>query len=120
MKTANFQAGGPPISVTIRCGFADTGSYEVFLWEADRNSRRSIGIGNFINADDDTFTLPSDSGQNGKILQCIATVDPLDDDGKFGVSMIVEQGSSELAVEEVTGKSGLPTVTVQLFIQLAG
>jgi hypothetical protein len=120
MTTAEFRAGGPPISVTIRCGFADPGAYELFLWDADRNRRVQLGAGNFINSDDDTFTIASDAGQNGKILQCVATVNPLDDNGQFGVGMIVEQDGTQLADEEVSGKSKLPTVTLALFVQLQG
>jgi hypothetical protein len=120
ITTATFQADGPPIAVTIRCGFADPGTYELFLWEADRNSRKELGAGNFINSDDDTFTLSSDAGQNGKILQCVATVNPLDRNGQFGVSMVVEQGGKQLANEVVSSKSDLPSVSVALFVQLEG
>ncbi|HKP75952.1 MAG TPA: hypothetical protein VJT67_10445 [Longimicrobiaceae bacterium] len=120
MTTAKFRADGPPITVTIRCGFADPGAYELFLWEADRNSRQELGAGNFINADDDTFSLSSDAGQTGKILQCVATVNPLDNNGQFGVSMIVAQGGDQLANEVVSSTSNLPSVTVALFVQLEG
>ncbi|HEX8907270.1 MAG TPA: hypothetical protein VF771_20630 [Longimicrobiaceae bacterium] len=120
MTKAQFEADGPPIAVTIQCGFADPGAYDLFLWEADRNSRKEIGAGNFINSDDDTFTLSSDSGQNGKILQCVATVNPLDKNGQFSVNMLIEQGGQELANEAVSGTSDQPSVTVALFVQLEG
>jgi hypothetical protein len=120
MTTAKFRADGPPIAVTIQCGFADPGAYELFLWEADRNTRRQIGEGNFINSDDDTFMLSSDASQSGKILQCVATVNPLDNNGQFSVNMLVEQDGTQLANEVVASTSDQPSVTMALFVQLEG
>ena len=120
MTKATYRAGGPPLSIAIRCGFAEPGVYELFLWDADRNSRVKLGEGNFINTDDDTFTIPANAGQDGKILQCIATINPLESNGRFGVDMLIEQGGEQLADEEVSDRSDLPTVTVALFVQLQG
>jgi hypothetical protein len=118
MTKANYRVGGGSIRVTIRCGFAEPGAYELFLWEADRNSRVKLGEGNFINPGDDTFTIAADAGQNGKILQCVATINPLESNGRFGVDMLVEQDGSQLADEPVSDTSDLPTVTVALYVQL--
>lgn len=118
METARFNAAGGPIRIEITSGFAQPGTYQVFIWEANRNSNSQLGQGNFISSEDDVFQLSASPAQDGRILHCIATVNPLGDGGQFAVTMDVEQDGARLASDTVAGQASLPTVTLQIFIQL--
>ncbi len=118
METARYDAAGGPIRIEIASGFAQPGAYQLFIWEANRNSNSQLGQGNFISSEDDVFQLSASPAQNGRILQCIATVNPVGDGGRFAVTMDVEQDGRRLASDTVAGQAPLPTVTLQVFIQL--
>lgn len=102
----------------ILSGFAQPGAYQLFLWEANRNSNNQVGQGNFINTEDDVFSLAASPAQDGRILQCIATVNPFEASGEFAVTMRVSQDGAMLASDTVQGQAPLPTVTLQIFVQL--
>lgn len=121
MKTVHFNREGGPLSIEIRAGFAQPGSYGVFLWEANQNTVVFQRRGNFINTDDDRYTLPGPASVHvGRLLDCLATftiTPPID---RYRLQMIVFQDGAELGMEVREGKSDQPTVTVEIFIQLTG
>jgi hypothetical protein len=119
MKVAVFDPEGGPIIASITSGFAQPGSYTMYLWEAHANLVVFKTRGNFINADDDTYKLPPPNQQNHhRIVEFISTVvitPPIKD---FSMRLAVLQDGVEIGFEEAVGQSTSPTVTADLFLQL--
>ncbi len=75
--------------------------------------------GNFINSDDDNYSLPQPNDtNNGRILDCMANfviTPPIND---YHVEMIVTQDGIEIGKDSYTGNSTAQNVNVKLLIQL--
>jgi len=119
MKAVAFDPEGGPIVASITSGFAQPGSYTLYLWEAHANKVVVKTRGNFINSDDDTYKLPLPNLHNHhRIVECISTVvitPPIQD---YRVRLSVHQDGAEIGFEEAAGQSSSPTVTADLFLQL--
>ena len=75
MQTIQFAKEGGPVVADVTCGQAQEGSYNLLLWEADRNLIVKQYPGNFMNPDDDSYDLPTPNQANdGRILECLTTV----------------------------------------------
>jgi len=120
MKTIHFNPEGGPLSVEVRAGFAQPGSYALMLWEANQNAVVWQRRGNFINTDDDLYPLPGPAAvHHNRLLDCLATftiTPPID---RYRLQVIVFQEGAELGMDVREGKSDLPTLTVEIFVQLS-
>ncbi len=119
MDVANFNPTGGPITATISSGFAQPGSYTLFLWEAHANRVVFAARGNFINTDDDTYKLPLPNSQNqDRIVEAIVTVaitPPIDN---YKLQLTVSQDGQEIGNETISGQATDPSVTADLFLKL--
>lgn len=119
MQTVTFNPGGGPLVADIRCGFAQPGAYTLLLWESNQNLVVMEKRGNFINADDDAYELPTPTAQNdGRLAECIATVvvtPPIKD---YVVSLVISQDGRELGADTATGQSDGGVVPIDLFVNL--
>ncbi|HEX8321562.1 hypothetical protein [Longimicrobium sp.] len=121
MKTATFNPNGGPIIAEVTPGSAAVGSYTILLWEANANLVVMRRDGNFINTADDAYTLPEPNEHNdGRIVECIATVvitPPVD---TYNVDLVIRQDGNEIGGDSASGSDASGTVTVDLFVQLNG
>jgi hypothetical protein len=119
MQTATFNPNGGPLVADIRCGFAQPGAYTLLVWESNANVVVMEKRGNFINADDDAYELPTPVAQNdGRLAECIATVvitPPIKD---YTVSLVISQDGREIAADTATGQASGGAVPVDLFVNL--
>jgi hypothetical protein len=119
MKKVVFDPDGGPLVAEVQSGFAQPGSYTVYLWEAHANKVLMKARGNFINTDDDAYKLPRPNIQNeDRLVECIATVSitpPLRD---YNLRLSIMQDGREIGFDEATGKAADPTATADLFVQL--
>lgn len=74
MITVIFKKNNKPLEVEVRGGYAQPGSYSIFLWEANENKVVQKEKGNFINTADDRYTLlPPSNKNNGRIIDTVVT-----------------------------------------------
>lgn len=119
MKECPFAAEGAALVAEVACGFAQLGSYTLLLWEKDQNVIVLEERGNFINPDDDSYELPEPSVENdGRILECIATVAIVPPETEYRVNLTVSQAGDEICRDVAQGESDKATVTVDLFLKL--
>ena len=103
----------------MTCGQAQEGSYNLLLWEADRNLIVKQYPGNFMNPDDDSYDLPTPNQANdGRILECLTTVVVTPPIKKYAVSLTLSQDGRRLGVVKAAGETDQPSQTVDLFAQL--
>jgi hypothetical protein len=119
MMIVRFDPEGGPIFASVSSGFAQPGSYTLYLWEAHANKIVLKTRGNFLNTDDDEYKLPRPNLDNdGRIVECLTTVvitPPIDD---FTLRLSIYQNGAEIGADQSAGKSNSPTVTADLFVQL--
>src|SRR5213593_785313 len=99
MKTAKFSGKGGPIKASVALSKKRDGSYELRLWERDVNSKvpPSPWSGNFINLDDDEYSLPRPNDDNdGRMLECLPSVSVPQGASPVTVSLVVRQDGKEL------------------------
>lgn len=115
-----FKRTGGPVIAEITCGYAQPGSYTLLLWEANENKIVMEKRGNFINPDDDAYALPTPNSENdGRIIECIATVVIIPGIKKYNVELKLYQGGRELKPQIAdSNESNSPSVTVDLFARL--
>ncbi|GIV59454.1 MAG: hypothetical protein KatS3mg043_0543 [Rhodothermaceae bacterium] len=125
-----FDPDGGVLFAEVLSGFAQPGSYEFRLWEADTAVLRGQNVlvmrrhGNFINADDDAYALPTPSARNHRrIVQAIVTLAPLPPERRYrGTLRILQDGRvlGEVSVpaDPEGGTTTEPTVTLNLFARL--
>jgi hypothetical protein len=119
MKTVQFDPSGGPITAEITSGFAQPGSYTMYLWEAHANKVLMKARGNFINSDDDKYKLPLPNTQNvDRIVECLATVTITPPISDYNLRLSIQQDGAEIGFDDSVGKSSGPTVTADLFVQL--
>ncbi len=119
MQTIQFAKEGGPVVAEVTCGQAQEGSYNLLLWEADRNLIVKQYPGNFINPDDDSYDLPTPNQANdGRILECLTTVVVTPPIKKYAVSLTLSQDGRRLGVVKAAGETDQPSQIVDLFAQL--
>lgn len=119
METAKFNKNGGPIEVEIKAGYAQPGTYSLFLWEANINKVIFEKPGNFINTDDDKYQLPLPIKDNdGRIIDVGITfvlTPPIED---YYAEVIVTQDGEIIGKDSVQGSSSEQTKSIKLLIQL--
>jgi len=119
VQTIQFAKEGGPVVAEVTCGQAQEGSYNLLLWEADRNLIVKQYPGNFINPDDDSYDLPTPNQANdGRILECLTTVVVTPPIKKYAVSLTLSQDGRRLGVVKAAGETDQPSQIVDLFAQL--
>ncbi len=119
MQTIQFAKEGGPVVAEVTCGQAQEGSYNLLLWEAERNLIVKQYPGNFMNPDDDSYDLPTPNQANdGRILECLTTVVVTPPIKKYAVSLTLSQDGRRLGVVKAAGETDQPSQTVDLFAQL--
>jgi len=121
MNTIKFHRGGGPVSVKISAGYAQPGAYTLIVWEANSNAIVLQKKGNFINAEDDVYFLPTPVDVNqGRIVDCLVTVvitPPIRD---YAISLELNQDGKKLHDERVAGQTDDPHLSARLFVKLEG
>jgi len=119
VQTIQFAKEGGPVVAEVTCGQAQEGSYNLLLWEAERNLIVKQYPGNFMNPDDDSYDLPTPNQANdGRILECLTTVVITPPIKKYAVSLTLSQDGRRLGVVKAAGETDQPSQTVDLFAQL--
>ncbi len=119
MQTIQFAKEGGPVVAEVTCGQAQEGSYNLLLWEAERNLIVKQYPGNFMNPDDDSYDLPTPNQANdGRILECLTTVVVTPPIKKYAVSLTLSQDGRRLGVVKAVGETDQPSQIVDLFAQL--
>jgi len=119
VQTIQFAKEGGPVVAEVTCGQAQEGSYNLLLWEAERNLIVKQYPGNFMNPDDDSYDLPTPNQANdGRILECLTTVVVTPPIKKYAVSLTLSQDGRRLGVVKAAGETDQPSQTVDLFAQL--
>jgi len=119
VQTIQFAKEGGPVVAEVTCGQAQEGSYNLLLWEAERNLIVKQYPGNFMNPDDDSYDLPTPNQANdGRILECLTTVVVTPPIKKYAVSLTLSQDGRRLGVVKAAGETDQPSQIVDLFAQL--
>ena len=112
-----FDGSGSQLKVEIRCGHAQAGAYVLTLW--NRNDVHQRWEGTFFNPDDDTYKLPGRAAtHDGRLLQCLFSVEIIPPVQKFALMMTIWQGTQKLGVVTDSGETDASQVTKNLFAQL--
>lgn len=123
MKTATFKRTGGAITVGVTCRPRRDGRYTITLWEAEVNEvvAPSPWSGNFVNSDDDTYRLPRPNARNdGRLLECLATISVPPEVRPSRLTLFVEQGGVRLAEVFQDIPPDSPAGEALVFIQLEG
>jgi len=120
MQKVIFDPKGGAISAEVRSGYANPGSYLLRLWAKDSNAKAmDDAIGNFLNADVDTYVLPGPALNNdGRIVESFVTIAPAAGEKRFFASLRIIQDKRLLAEVSVPGETDRPSVTIDLFVKL--
>ena len=119
MQTANFKKDGGAISVEIKSGFAQPGSYSIFLWEANSNRVLNKYEGNFINTDDDKFELPLPVTDNDeRIIDAGITFKMTPPVSDYFAEIIVTQDGHKIGGDQEQGKTDDQTKSLKLMVKL--
>jgi hypothetical protein len=119
METAKFKKNSGVISVEIKSGFAQPGSYSILLWEANTNQVLHKYEGNFINTDDDKFELPLPVADNdGRIIDAGVTFKITPPVSDYFAEIIVIQDGNKIGGDQEQGKTDDQTKSLKLLVQL--
>lgn len=119
IPVARFRPSGGPIRATVECGFANVGSYTLYLWEADVNQVVEKARGNLINADDDARDLPGpNAAHHRRLVECLATIIMTPPIRDYSLALIIGQDGVEIGRDAVIDSSDERFVPVDLFVQL--
>ena len=124
METITFNEEGGPLVAEVSSGFAQPGAYTLKLWEKGLNQVLMREEGNFINADDDHYTLPVPNELNdGRVIQSlfsltILPVSGLGGDPQYNVVLTISQDGQELGSVSQSDSTTAHTVIVNLFATL--
>lgn len=118
MKTISFDKNGGPLVAEVTSGFAQPGSYRLQVWEKGLNQVVMKEQGNFINDDDDAFTLPAPVALNdGRIVQAFIILTIIDPP-KYFVSLKISQDGQALGSVDVPEDGSGQTDSHTLFFNL--
>ena len=114
-KDVHLNPTGSSVEVEVRCGQAQEGAYVLTLW--DGNTKVARWEGNFLNTDDDKYTLPGDaSEQDGRILQCKFEIGITPPITRYHAEMeVMQNGTSVEILDESGDGAGRNLVPVNLF-----
>lgn len=119
METAKFKKDGGAIFAEIKSGYAQPGSYSIFLWEANENRVIVKHEGNFINTDDDKYKLPEPIVENnGRIVDVGITfkiTPPIKD---YFTQVIITQDGNKIGSDQQQGTTEEQTKSLKLLVQL--
>lgn len=119
METAKYKKEGGAIYAEVKAGFAQPGSYTIFLWEANVNQVIKEYRGNFINTDDDKFKLPEPiSENNSRIVDVGITfkiTPPIKD---YFAQVIITQDGNKIGGDQQQGITDEQTKSLKLLVQL--
>ena len=119
METAKFNKNGGAIFAEIKSGYAQPGSYSMFLWEANENRVIVKHEGNFINTDDDKYKLPEPIVENdGRIVDVGVTfilTPPIKD---YFAELIITQDGNKIGGDQEQGTTDERTKSLKLMVQL--
>ena len=120
VPVAKFNPAGGTISARVSSGFAQPGSYGLFLWEVNQNKILMEQQGNFLNSADDEYPLPgSNSAHQGRHVQALVTVAITPPELHYAIGLTVFQDGKALASDLKTGSADAGTaVTRTLWIRL--
>lgn len=112
-----FDPKGPALTVEVRCGYAQAGAYILKLWDANKVVQSEEGT--FFHPEDDSYTLQGlAKEQNGRLLQCTATVEVIPPIKQFAVLLTVWQGGKQVGSLTASGETDDSEVTRSLFATL--
>jgi hypothetical protein len=113
-----FDPKGGPISVEIRCGYAQDGAYILTLWGENKIIERFEG--NFLDPHDDTHKFAgTPSSHAGQLIQCRAEVGITPPITRYAVIMTIWQNDMAAGVLTTTGdETVMSLVTINLFARL--
>jgi hypothetical protein len=119
MQTATFDPKGSAILVDVACDPQRDGSYDLILWEKDKNRVVREWKENFINCDDDRYPLPRPNSRNeGRLIEGMVVVAVPPGAGPSTISVTVSQDGRTLATEQADVPPNSPGALVDLFITL--
>jgi hypothetical protein len=117
LQQVTFDPKGPQLEAEVRSGFAQAGAYVLTLW--DHNKVQSRWEGTFFNPDDDTFTLPGKAAeQNGRLVQCLFSVEILPPEKRYALMLTIWQGSQKVGVLTEAGETSESQVMKNLYARL--
>ena len=119
METAKYKKDGRTVFAEIKSGYAQPGSYSIFLWEANVNQVVERHEGNFINTEDDKYKLPKPIEENnGRIVDVGVTfiiTPPIKD---YFAELIITQDGNKIGGSEEQGTTDERTKSLKLMVQL--
>jgi hypothetical protein len=117
-ETVLFHPDGGPVSVEIRSGYAQDGSYILTLWDANTVAERFEG--NFLDPHDDTHRLKTKAAAlEGRLLQARAEIGITPPITRYAVIVTLFQDGLSLGSLTSSGEArGQITVAVNLFARL--
>ena len=119
METAKYKKDGGTIFAEIKSGYAQPGSYSMFLWEANENRVIVKHEGNFINTADDKYKLPEPIVENnGRIVDVGVTfkiTPPIKD---YFAEVIITQDGNKIGGDQQKGTTDEQTKSLKLLVQL--
>lgn len=119
MQTAKFKKNGGPIIVDVRAGYAQPGSYTLFLWEANVNKIVFEAKGNFINTDDDKYPLPLPNDANHeRIIDVGITFAITPPINNYYAEVIITQDGTIIGKDFLGGSTTDPTKSLKLLVML--
>ena len=114
-----FNKNGGPIFAEVSAGQAQTGSYDLKLWEADKNVIVKRWEGDFLNPDDDKYKLPGTNEENNKrqvqAVVVIALLAPID---RYSATLTITQDGNELDKVTIANQTNDPSVILNLYTTL--
>lgn len=114
-----FNKNGGPIFAEVSAGQAQTGSYDLKLWEADTNVIVQRWEGDFLNPDDDKYQLPTPNEVNNKRrVQAIVVIALLPPIKNYSASLIITQDGNELGKVSFAKQTDDPSVILNLYTTL--
>ena len=114
-----FNPNGGTIKAEIKFRTPQVGAYTLWLWEAGSNNILMEVRGNNENPADDIHPLPMPAPtNNGRILECAATLaDPVGE-GPYLVEMEITQDGNKLGTALAKGNMTNTSVSCNMFAKL--
>lgn len=119
MQKTKFKKNGGPIIAKVSAGYAQTGSYELKLWEANKNEIIKRWEGDFQNPDNDEYQLPAPNEQNDKRrLQAIVVLAIVPPIKQYSAALTITQNGEKLNEISFSGKTDDPSIILNLYTSL--
>ena len=119
MEIAKFKKEGGDIYFEVKSGYAQPGSYSVFIWEEKENRIIKKYEGNFINTEDDKYKLPSPASENnGRIIDVGVVFIMVPPIKNYSTELLVTQSGNRIGFDKETGETNDRSKFVKLMVQL--